>query len=75
MWWCACDVRSISHVKQRYKANKLRSHFGQLPLPQGAMDLLEKMLCMDPKKRISAVDAYRVGTSCDVPCTLLSAVT
>ena len=55
--------RSISHVKQRHKANKLRAHFAQLSLPEGAMDLLEKMLCMDPKKRISAIKAWQVGAS------------
>jgi len=30
----------------------------------GALELLEKLLCMDPKRRISASDALQVSIEC-----------
>ena len=30
-------------------------------LPAGALDLLERMLRLDPKKRISAMEAFKAG--------------
>lgn len=49
-------------MKQNYKQNRLRQHFEQAkpPLTPGAVDLLEKMLCLDPKRRITAIDAFGV---------------
>jgi len=49
-------------IKQNYKHNKLRQHFEQYGklLTPGAIDLLEKMLCLDPKKRIDAITAFGV---------------
>lgn len=49
-------------MKQNYKQNRLRQHFEQAkpPLTPGAVDLLEKMLCLDPKRRITAIEAFGV---------------
>eukprot|EP00884_Botryococcus_braunii_P017440 jgi/Botrbrau1/437/Bobra.110_2s0087.2 len=47
-------------LNHQYKKNKLREHFSKAPsnlVDEHALDLLEKLLCLDPKKRTSALDA------------------
>jgi hypothetical protein len=55
-------MRRHNIIKQNYKHNKLRQHFEQYGklLTPGAIDLLEKMLCLDPKKRVDAITAFGV---------------
>ena len=55
-----CALRWTYVKPGRYKQNRLQQHFSTMNLPTGAMALLEKMLTMDPSKRISAFDAFRV---------------
>ena len=44
---------SVFKAKFQQRLEKLRA--------PGAFELLEKLLCMDPKRRISATDALQVG--------------
>ncbi|KAK9904109.1 hypothetical protein WJX75_004762 [Coccomyxa subellipsoidea] len=50
-----------SIVSHKYVQNRLRRHLlGMCPhLPEGALELLEKMLKLDPVRRISAEEAFR----------------
>ncbi|CAL8470770.1 g10312 [Coccomyxa elongata] len=49
------------HLKHRYREDRLRKHLLEKApyLPEGSLDLLEKMLRLDPTKRISAEEAFR----------------
>jgi serine/threonine protein kinase len=47
-------------IKHKHRENRLRRELEKYNLPEGAMDVLERMLCLDPKKRISAMDAFNV---------------
>lgn len=60
-WFVLCCSYSI--VSHKYVQNRLRRHLlGMCPhLPEGALELLEKMLKLDPVRRISAEEAFRVG--------------
>ncbi len=40
----------------------LQTYKEKLAHAPGALELLEKLLCMDPKRRISASDALQVST-------------
>ena len=42
-------------LEQKYSPEKVRK------LPEGALGLLESMLRLDPKKRISAMEAFKAG--------------
>ena len=54
---------SHQHLKHRYREDRLRKHLLEKApyLPEGSLDLLEKMLRLDPTKRISAEEAFRVS--------------
>jgi hypothetical protein len=54
--------RSYNLINQQYKKNKLREHFskGTSVADEYSLKLLERLLCLDPKKRISAIDAIAV---------------
>lgn len=54
-------LRSYNLIKHKHRENRLRRELTEkYSLPPGAIDLLEKMLCLDPKKRIDAVEAFKV---------------
>lgn len=61
-----CSWASIA--KGRHKGMSLRKwvkdmakHTGQPPVKESAIQLMEKMLSLDPSKRCSALEAFRVG--------------
>lgn len=59
-----CVLCSYNLIKHKHRENRLRRELTEkFNLPPGATDLLERMLCLDPKKRISAADAYFVRIS------------
>ncbi len=49
-------------LEQKFGAEKVRK------LPEGALGLLESMLRLDPKKRISAMEAFKAGLQRILPC-------
>ena len=58
-----CSAGSVP--ERKYPRNRLRELFGgRLREMPGAMELLEKMLVLDPRKRITAMQAvYSVRTN------------
>ena len=53
-------------LEQKFGAEKVRK------LPDGALGLLESMLRLDPKKRISAYGAFKVGPQQMLPCAAIA---
>ena len=60
----ACNKCSYSTMKRQPPHRGgfrgfLETKFPNRPMPPGAIDLLERMLRLDPKKRISAMEAFK----------------
>lgn len=70
-----CLHRSHQVPEQKYKENKLVKHLqGKKVLDPLALELLGKLLEMDPKKRITAESAVLVRTALDTSrCSLHTA--
>ena len=57
-------------VDKRYKENRLASTLKQAGLKEDAIKLLSKLICMDPKKRMSAYDATKVRPATRPLCAM-----
>lgn len=60
----ACTVRSFHNIKKQAPHRGgfrgfLETKFPGKQMPPGTLDLLERMLRLDPKKRISAMEAFK----------------
>ena len=60
----ACDACSFHTIKKQAPHRGgfrgfLETKFPGKQMPPGALDLLERMVRLDPKKRISAMEAFK----------------
>lgn len=57
-------------LKNTYKHNRLRQSIDMSRMTPGAIELLSRMLTMDPKRRITAIEAFGVRALLTLLCTL-----